>query len=505
MIRLRPMMTIAHVTALLLVSWNLSAATSLEFPGTRVGEIAAAYFQAFNSDGLDGPREFEQTYRSAEALEQRTIEERMGLYEQIRGMLGGLDPRVITEVAETSLVVAAFSDQAQSWFSVRFLLEDKGAGAGKLASLEIQPTGDPNRELTDFSGWSSMEELVEWVRKDLDSPAVSVAVANHSGILHAAASGVRMLGGSDAALPDDAFHVGSVTKSMTATMVAAVIESGKLRWETKLSAALPNMEMLDVYRNVTIEQLLHHRAGIQPYLNFDESELTRWLSIDGTPTEQRAAFLAHVLSQDPVAAPGTSMNYSNAGYALAGYVAEVATGRSWEALVQDHLFDALRLSTAGIGWPATEEQPAAVHGHYRFGQEVALQEPGTYELGAFLAPAGDIHMSASDLARYGQFHLAGMSGADGMLKGATVARLHQAPTDGEGAGPGYACGWVDGETEFGRSYQWHNGSAGTFHALLALFPNEGVVIAALTNAGGPESDQVFMRMNEAILEKLGSR
>ncbi len=78
------------------------------------------------------------------------------------------------------------------------------------------------------------------------------------------AVGLRRAGSDVAATTGDKFHIGSCTKSRTATLAAMLVEEGKLTWQTKLADVLPELagSMHPDYRAVTLEQLLAHRAGV---------------------------------------------------------------------------------------------------------------------------------------------------------------------------------------------------------------------------------------------------
>ena len=58
---------------------------------------------------------------------------------------------------------------------------------------------------------------------------------------------------------NDVFHIGSCTKSMTATLAAMLIDEGKLRWDTTIADIFPELKgrMDKQYETVTVEQLLH--------------------------------------------------------------------------------------------------------------------------------------------------------------------------------------------------------------------------------------------------------
>jgi len=138
-------------------------------------------------------------------------------------------------------------------------------------------------------------------------PALAVVVAKDGQICDRAGAGVRKWGDPTPVTTNDVFHIGSCTKSMTATLAAMFIEQGKLRWDTTIADVFPELkgQMDKRYENVTVEQLLHHRGGV-PHEPPSAAWKRAWQEI-GTPTEQRREFIEAVLSAPPAAAPGTKM------------------------------------------------------------------------------------------------------------------------------------------------------------------------------------------------------
>jgi CubicO group peptidase (beta-lactamase class C family) len=104
------------------------------------------------------------------------------------------------------------------------------------------------------------DRLVAAVRADGSMPGIA-ALGFRDGRLWASAQGVRRLGSVDNVRIDDRFHIGSNIKSMTATVIAELVERRQLRWNSTLGALFPDVPMHPAYRRVTLEQLLQHRAG----------------------------------------------------------------------------------------------------------------------------------------------------------------------------------------------------------------------------------------------------
>ena len=466
------------------------------YPDSRAGEIARAWIEQFNSGLDEQARRFEETYRAESALQKRSVEDRLARYPQLRAMFGTVSPHSVLEETSSGLKLLARSGLMNMWLSLRFDLEPEAPY--KLKSLEVRAAADPDTAAVSYDQWKDLADLVEQVRSDMGCPALAVAVAGSSGVREVAVAGVRTVGGDERVLRGDPFHVGSITKSMTATIIGSLIDRGVLDFDTTLGEALPDVEMRSEYRTVTLQQLLAHRGGIPQQLTFDDPAMARLVGLPGTPVEQRAAYIAEVLQMEPIATPGTEMNYSNAGYAIAGHIAERAAGSSWETLMVETVFEPIGMTAAAIGWPATAEHADRPRGHFNEAGELRAQGIDEYPLGSFLAPAGDVHCSAKDLANYGRAHLNGLNGRDGVVSARTVRRLHTPLGDTE---PRYAGGWVIMASPAGDDLHWHNGSAGTFYGSLSIWPDRDLVIAVLANSVSPSGEPIIEKMNAAIFKR----
>src|SRR5690348_15869430 len=91
------------------------------------------------------------------------------------------------------------------------------------------------------------------------------------------------------------------------------------------------------YQGVTLQQLLTHRGGAPGDLTKDAVWGKLWQH-KGSPPAARRLLVQSVTSQPPEAAPGEKYIYANAGYSIAGYMAEKVTGKAWEALLRDKIF-----------------------------------------------------------------------------------------------------------------------------------------------------------------------
>lgn len=243
---------------------------------------------------------------------------------------------------------------------------------------------------------------------------------------------------------------------------------------------------------MTLEQLLRHRSGLPSYTDRrPDGHPDR--TYEGSPTERRAAFLADALVQDPVGTPGRTFLYSNAGYAAAGHIAERAAGASWEELVERYVFAPLGMRHSGFGFPDTPL------GHVGVGPELVPVPTDTYPPMEIIAPAGNIHASVADLARYASAHLAGLAGRDDFLRAGTVQRLHALPPEQDGAS--FASGWFVTEDAALGPVHRHAGSVGASHAEVRLYPACDSATIVLTTVSSGLGEVLADRIARALLQR----
>src|ERR1035437_364405 len=144
-------------------------------------------------------------------------------------------------------------------------------------------------------------QALEAIRKKHDLPALAVVVVKEGRICDRAAVGVRKWGEATPVTTNDVFHIGSCTKSMTATLAAMLIEEGKLRWDSTIAEVFPELKhnMAKQYESVTVEQLLTHRGGVPGAP--PDAAWQRAREAKGTPLQQRREFIEAVLSERPQA------------------------------------------------------------------------------------------------------------------------------------------------------------------------------------------------------------
>jgi len=181
---------------------------------------------------------------------------------------------------------------------------------------------------------------------------------------------------------DGRFEIGSVTKTMTATLLALLDAEGSLRLDDGVGrwlSAGPN-------DGITVRQLATHSSGL-PRLapNLDLQTVDRanpWAGFDFEHAEEGL--------RQAVVAPGAPWLYSNFGYQLLGLVLERASGQPYEKLITDRLLAPLGMNCSGVG---ASGEGTPLPGHDGRGEVPRWDHP----LGA-----GGVEATIADLARYAE-------------------------------------------------------------------------------------------------------
>ncbi|HEY7170951.1 MAG TPA: serine hydrolase domain-containing protein [Vicinamibacterales bacterium] len=353
-----------------------------------------------------------------------------------------------------------------------------------------------------------LQKLADAVRSRTGAPGLAVAVVRSAGAPVIAVAGVRDVSATMAVEPADVFEIGSLTKSMTATALARLVDDGRLTWDRRIGDVFSGTPMRDEYRSATVAMLLRHRTGLSPMQSVDP-EMERELDeLKGTATEQRASLVRWLLQRPPAFAPGTAYAYSNGDYVTAGAIGEKVSGLAFDALLAREVFEPLHMASARVGG---ERRSDEVRGHVMVDgrlQPVPIHD-NPYDLPPAFEPAGAVRSSIGDLIGYAQNHLRALRGLAGVLTAAAAAELHR-PEPGPtqvvepfGKPVGYAGGWLELTFPNHHRVSWHNGSAGSFFAWLTIAPDDDVAIAVLTNVGGRDPGERACRETTAgVLERL---
>ncbi|MBM4159633.1 MAG: beta-lactamase family protein [Ignavibacteria bacterium] len=195
------------------------------------------------------------------------------------------------------------------------------------------------------------------------------------------------------------FEVGSVTKTVTATMLAKLVYHGVIGLDAPIKSFLPIKLMQSSLngKEVTLLHLANHTSGLprepdnvstdwampgSPYRTYDTTKLYDYLS-------RRMTLLS---------TPGEKREYSNLGGGLLGHLLTLITGTSYEALLDESICKPLGLHSTFVALD-TERTQHLVQGRDPKGNVVP-----NWELNV-LAGGGGIKSTAEDMAKYIRAHM----------------------------------------------------------------------------------------------------
>ena len=286
--------------------------------------------------------------------------------------------------------------------------------------------------------------------------------------------------------PDTLFQIGSISKSMTATVIHQLAAEGKLNLTDRVSALLPVVP-LPKGNAITVQHLLDHTAGLP-----DDAPLF-------APGGLWTAY-----------APGAHWQYSNTGYDMLGKIAEQAGGKPLGRLLAERVFTSLGMSRSRGAIVAADR------GLYAQGYEPAdLTVP--FVRGAPLAPAawvdvtfgaGSVASTAGDMIRWLRSLADAAQGRGGLGLSPAQAKAfttHLVPSDSAALTYGNGLMHVGGG---GRSYLHHTGGMVSFSSSFHLDTASGVgaFASSTISAFAEYRPRVLTRYAvDALVEALAGR
>ena len=287
--------------------------------------------------------------------------------------------------------------------------------------------------------------IIEQLRNISGNAGISLGVLHGGQVIYRANFRYR---DAKAMLPPDSdtvFPIASMTKAMIASSFAAMVEEGKLDWDTKLSDLVPEFKTMggqikcrELANEANLVDLLAHRLGVSAGNNF-WSQKNQQILIERSET-------ARILgSLQPLAPFRSSFTYSNWGYGLAGEILENLTGKGLEEHFQKSLFEPLGMSRTTLG---SLEGENCAKCYMALSNRTPWEVPPTaYIAGKARAGAGACKSTVNDLLiLYNAWMRAaaneetgGSDTLDSPFKRVTDAWTSRMDINGES---GYGLGWV---------------------------------------------------------------
>lgn len=293
------------------------------------------------------------------------------------------------------------------------------------------------------------------------------------------------LAASDRVLSRETYLLaGSVTKAMSASIVALLHAEGLIDLDAPVVSILPEFRVRDelATTSISVRHLLTHTAGF-------DGDIWPDLGEGGGEIDRLVAMLAECAQLSP---PGTAFSYNNAAYTVLGSIIERVTGDSFERALTDRVAQACgAVITTDITRLGNAERAI---GHFVNG-EGAIQPMEEAVGPACMAPAGSRTWSTIDgLLAFGEFHL----GRHGTFAQTAALRSMREPqvTVGDPNNGGTMGLGIFLDDRWGTPVVFHDGGVQGQSAYLRVLPKLDTVMAVMSTGGIP---QVFHRHVFSIL------
>lgn len=291
------------------------------------------------------------------------------------------------------------------------------------------------------------------------------------GETHSAGFGVTNLEHPLDVTTDTLFQIGSITKTITATVILSLVELGKLDLDARVRAYLPDFRVQDdeASEDATLRHLLTHTAGWTGDFFADTG--------DGDDAARR--YVGEMTALEQLAPIGEVYSYNNAGFYLAGRVIEAVTDQTYETVTRELVLDPVGMGRAHFRpHDVMTHRFAAGHTSSDDGPKVARR----WDLPRAAWPAGGLVCSVDDLLRYGRFALGNgaTEGGGRVLMPESMARMRApevAIRDGAACGLAWHLREIDGVT-----LVEHSGATNGQYAFLSVAPERGFVCASMANS-----------------------
>ena len=285
---------------------------------------------------------------------------------------------------------------------------------------------------------------------------------------------------------ESAYRLASVTKTMTAIGVLALVEQGKIDLDAAVQTYVPYYPSKPW--PITVRQVLGHIGGIPHYVNYDLEGHFK----EHKNTEQSIAVFADF---DLVAEPGTRYNYSSYGYNLLGAVIEGASGKSYGEHMREVLWGPLGMEATRMDDPDAII-PNRVRGYRNAPGGGGVIHSEFVDISSRFA-AGGTRSTVIDLLKFGK----GLNEGK-VLDRQTVDLMLTPMATRDGISTGYGMGWGVRPVN-GRFMTSHSGGQAETATLFVWFPEEKLVLAAAMNLEGGNRWPYVRRVLEAC--QLDSR
>jgi CubicO group peptidase (beta-lactamase class C family) len=321
------------------------------------------------------------------------------------------------------------------------------------------------------SSESAVERALQQELAETRTPGAALVIIREGEIVLSKGFGVANVETGEPVTADHLFRLGSTTKLFTALALVMLAERRKVDLQQPIGSIVPGLPSFG--SSLTPHQLLSHTAGLK-----DQS------ADFGLHDESALAPFVREWGEDyRISQPGRAFSYSNPGFALAGLVVEIATGKPYADAMKELLLDPLGMDRATFR-PTEAMTRRLSQGHVvsENGGPVKVVRPFSDDARQW--PNGFLMASASEMGRFAVAFLKGSPPLSRAVLAQVSAPHAEIPYDlPDMKQPRYGYGLFLHEWD-GVAIAEHAGTMPGFTSILKMAPGERFAVILLANQEG---------------------
>jgi len=324
----------------------------------------------------------------------------------------------------------------------------------------------------------AIEKLAKKQVDDKIVPGLSIAIVHDDKVVFAKGFGSREVGKPEMVDADTVFQLASISKSVSSTVVAALVSEGKVGWDSRISQLDPGFQMNDpwVTRELTIRDLLAHRSGLPEHAG----DLLEDIGYD------RAQVLYRLRYQKPDSSFRSEYAYTNFGFSEGAIAAARSCNAGWEDLSEAKLFQPLGMTSTSARYADFWGRTNKAVGHVLVDGAWVHHNQRNPDA---QSPAGGVSSSANDMARWMRLQIAaGKYDGKQIISAAALEETHHPQilthfSPANGLPDFYGLGLNVNYDQAGLLHLGHSGAFAMGAATtVSMVPAKSVGICVLTNA-----------------------
>jgi CubicO group peptidase (beta-lactamase class C family) len=338
--------------------------------------------------------------------------------------------------------------------------------------------------------FEKLDSYFEKAAKDWGIPGISVGIVKDGKIVFSKGYGVLEVGKPKKPDGNTLYAIASNSKAFTSSMIAMLVQEGKLKWDDKVQKYLPWFELYDpnVSREITIKDLLCHNSGLGTF-----SGDVIWYKSDLNSEEiiKRIKYLPNQFNFRD------GFGYSNVMYITAGEVIKTVTGKTWGQNLQERLLTPLNMDRTIFSLSKlTEKGNFATPHAFEKEKNIPIPYVDWEEIGAL----GGIISSVNDIGKWMIFNMNhGITATDTLLTSPSVNMLWKIqnpflvdqtkPNESKTHFRGYGLGWSLADFH-GRLRVNHTGGYDGMISAVTMIPDEKLGVVVLSNGMNPPTTAI---------------